>query len=99
MELAIARWVAPIVVVKLTNAEFYGSNSDQLIGKLSRRFPGAHVAIITMDASSETGLRSHESTYPHVVLSSELGVAKNDTVGPIRLTLLARQNDGPYRLS
>lgn len=81
MRYAIAKWIAPLVVVEVDPREFDGAGSDELMTKLEAHFRGAHFAVITPDLEPASGIRAKGLACPHDVLTDP-GLAWHDLVIP-----------------
>lgn len=69
MRYAIAKWIAPLVVVEVDPREFDGPGADDLMKKLNAHFRGAHFALITPDLEPDSGIRAKGLACPHEVLT------------------------------
>lgn len=71
MRYAVAKWIAPLIVVEVDPEDFDGEQADTLIEKLSIHFRGAHLCVITPDIEPASGIRARGLECPHDVLTDQ----------------------------
>lgn len=69
MRYAVAKWIAPLIVVEVDPRDFDGPHSAQLEKKLTDHFRGASFTLITPDIEPASGIRARGLTAPHDVLT------------------------------
>lgn len=69
MKYAVAKWIAPLIIVEVDPEDFDGPCSIDLEQRLADHFRGVSIALITPDWEPESGIRARGIACPHDVLT------------------------------